>query len=117
MARPPKCLLGTPIECTSVQIADVPAFQSPPTLPQVLLIRNIPIESPELFKQSLHSALVGHTIKECVIQDNEAYIKFQDQKCKMMCHLFQNVLIIVGVGVPSLYYIYTVPIDYMSNLS
>ena len=86
MAQPPGHLLGIPIECTSVQIADVPAFQSPSNSPQVLLIRNIPVESvsPELIKQSLQGTLVGHTIKECVIQDNEAYIKFQDQKCKMM---------------------------------
>ena len=86
MAQPPGHLLGIPIECTSVQIADVPAFQSPSSLPQALLTRNIPVESvsPEVFKQSLQSALGGHTIKECVIQDNEAYVKFQDQKCKMM---------------------------------
>ena len=114
MAQPPGHLLGIPIECTSVQIDNVPAFQSPSNSPQVLLTRNIPVESvsPEFFKQSLQGALVGHTVKECVVQDNEAYVKFQDQKCKtiglhMVCYLFQNVLIIVVL--PSLYYIYTVP--------
>ena len=42
MAEPPTDLLGCPIECTSVQIVDVSAFRPPPSMPQVLLIRNIP---------------------------------------------------------------------------
>ena len=84
MAHPPKTLLGCPIECTSVQIADVSAFQPPPSMPQVLHISNIPAEMPDLFKQSLQIlfTIAGHTMTECIIVGTEAYVKFQDQKCK-----------------------------------
>ena len=84
MADPPKNLLGCPIKCTSVRIVDVSAFQPPPSMPQVLLIRNIPVEMPDLFKQSLQIlfTIAGHTMTECAIVGTEAYVKFQDQKCK-----------------------------------
>ena len=84
MAQPPIDLLGCPIECTSVPIADVSAFQPPHSMPQVLLIKNIPDESPNLLNQSLQRQLIlaGHTITSCIIDGNEAYVKFQDQICK-----------------------------------
>ena len=84
MGEPPKTLLGCPIECTSVQIVDVSAFQPPHSIPQVLHIRNVPVEIPDLFKQSLQIlfTIAGHTMTECVIVGTEAYVKFQDQKCK-----------------------------------
>ena len=84
MAQPLIDLLGCPIECTSVRIADVSAFQPPPSMPQVLHIRNIPDESPNLLNQYLQKLFIkaGHTITECVIEGNEVYVKFHDQKCK-----------------------------------
>ena len=84
MAQPPINLLGCPIECTLVRIVDVSAFQPSPSMPQVLHIRNIPDESPNLLKQSLQKQLLlaGYTITTCIIDGNEAYVKFQDQKCK-----------------------------------
>ena len=84
MAQPPINLLGCPIECTSVRIADVSAFQPPPSMPQVLHIKNIPEESPNLLNHSLQRQLIlaGHTITTCIIEGNEAYVKFQDQNCK-----------------------------------
>ena len=84
IAQPPIDLLGCPIECTSVQIADVSAFQLPSCTPQVLLIRNIPDESSNLLKQILQRLLIlaGHTMTKCLIEGNEAYVKFQDEKCK-----------------------------------
>ena len=80
MAQPPTDFLGCPIECTSVRITDVSAFQPP----QVLHIKNIPDESPNLLNQSLQRQLIlaGHTITTCIIDGNEAYVKFQDQICK-----------------------------------
>ena len=84
MAQPPIFLLGCPIECTLVQIADVSAFQPSPSMPQVLHIKNMPDESPNLLEHSLQRQLIlaGHTITTCIIEGNEAYVKFQDQNCK-----------------------------------
>ena len=104
MAQPPTNFLGCPIECTSVRIADVSAFQPPPSIPQVLHIRNIPDESPNLLNQSLQRLFIkaGYTMTKCIISGNEAYVKFQDQKCKeinliLLLHIYSNTIFYTNV--------------------
>lgn len=94
MARPPRTLLFCPIECTAVLISEVHAFQPPPSVPQVLHIRNIPSEMPDFLKQSLQAlfTIAGHSMTECIIVSTMAFVKFQDQKCKKLYFFHRPVL-------------------------
>ena len=85
LVEPLKHLLGCPVECVSIKLEDVPGFKS--TEPQVLVLKDLPSSkmSERLLKKSIEILFqsANCTVSNCIVRDNEAYVKFDDPKCKL----------------------------------